>query len=54
MQAVARRLGVTAMALYRHVTNKDGLLDGLVELLLTGLPRPPADLPWSGRLVRFA
>jgi Bacterial regulatory proteins, tetR family len=28
MQAVARRLRVTPMALYRHVANKDDLLDG--------------------------
>jgi AcrR family transcriptional regulator len=34
MQAVADRLGVTPMALYRHVRNKADLLDGLVEVLL--------------------
>ncbi len=34
MQAVADRLGVTPMALYRHVTNKADLLDGVVEQLL--------------------
>lgn len=34
MQAVADRLGVTPMALYRHVRNKADLLDGLVEQLL--------------------
>ena len=41
MHAVARRLRVTPMALYRHVADKDALLDGLVELLLTEYPRPP-------------
>ncbi|HMD23653.1 MAG TPA: TetR family transcriptional regulator [Streptosporangiaceae bacterium] len=35
MHAVARSLDVTPMALYRHVADKDALLDGLVELLLT-------------------
>lgn len=34
MQAVADRLGVTPMALYRHVKNKADLLDGVVEQLL--------------------
>lgn len=32
MAAVAERLGVTPMALYRHVAYKTDLLDGLVEL----------------------
>lgn len=35
MHAVGRRLGVTPMALYRHVDSKNALLDGLVEALLT-------------------
>jgi AcrR family transcriptional regulator len=35
MHAVGRRLGVTPMALYRHVDGKNALLDGLVEALLT-------------------
>ena len=41
MAALAERLGVTPMALYRHVANKAHLLDGVVEVLLTEfLPRP--------------
>jgi AcrR family transcriptional regulator len=35
MHAVGRHLGVTPMALYRHVDGKNALLDGLVEALLT-------------------
>ena len=38
MHSVARSLGVSAMALYRHVDDKDALLDGLVEVLLTEIP----------------
>ncbi len=34
MRAVAARLEVTPMALYRHVGDKQGLLDGLVERLM--------------------
>jgi len=54
MQAVARRLGLTTMALYRHVADKADLLDGLVELLLTQFPLPPPDLPWQERLAQLA
>jgi len=56
MHAVGRHLGVTPMALYRHVPGKDALLDGLVEALLAEVtetaagpgPRPgtrPGDGP---------
>jgi AcrR family transcriptional regulator len=54
MAAVAGRLGVTPMALYRHVSGKAGLLDGMVELLLTEFPPPPAGLPWPDRLGALA
>jgi len=50
MAAVAERLAVTPMALYRHVANKADLLDGLVEQLLTEFPAPPAGVPWPKRL----
>lgn len=50
MAAVADRLGVTPMALYRHVTNKADLLDGVVESLLTEFELPSPDLPWRERL----
>jgi AcrR family transcriptional regulator len=54
MHAVAQRLGVTPMALYRHVDGKQALLDGLVERLLTGYPLPSPDVPWPGRLTAVA
>jgi AcrR family transcriptional regulator len=54
MGAVADRLGVTPMALYRHVVNKADLLDGIVELLLTEHPGAPADAPWEDRLSQLA
>jgi AcrR family transcriptional regulator len=54
MTTVARRLGVTPMALYRHVNGKAGLLDGMVELLLTEFPPPPPGLPWPDRLAALA
>ncbi len=54
MQAVADRLGVTPMALYRHVANKADLLDGVVERILWEVALPdPAD-PWAERLAMLA
>lgn len=54
MAAVAERLKVTPMALYRHVANKADLLDGIVELILTEFSPPTSDLPWDERLSSFA
>lgn len=54
MAAVAARLGVTPMALYRHVANKGDLLDGLVEVLLEEIPRLPAELAWDRQLAAAA
>jgi AcrR family transcriptional regulator len=54
MHAVARRLQVTPMALYRHVDDKNALLDGLVEMLLTEYPLPRAEGDWDERLTALA
>jgi AcrR family transcriptional regulator len=37
MRALAQKLDVTAMALYPHIGDKDGLLDGLVDRMLAEL-----------------
>lgn len=42
MRRLGARLGVEAMAIYRHVPNKAMLLDGVVELMLERLT---ADMP---------
>ena len=54
MRSAARRLGVSPMALYRYVRDKQDLLDGLVERLLAELPIPASDLPWDERLHAMA
>ncbi len=54
MHAVARRLQVTPMALYRHVDDKNALLDGLVERLLTEYPVPLDGQSWEQRLLTLA
>lgn len=51
MRAVARRMGLTSMALYPYVGTKDDLLDGLVGQLVAGLlPEPGASADWRERL----
>ena len=54
MHAVADQLGVTPMALYRHVANKADLLDGVVESILLEVPLPDPDDPWPDRLGAWA
>lgn len=46
MRKVAAQLGVEAMSLYRHVTDKEDLQDGLVELVLREIELPPVGTPW--------
>jgi AcrR family transcriptional regulator len=54
MHAVADRLGVTPMALYRHVANKADLLDGVVESILLEVPLPDPGDGWPDRLGALA
>lgn len=54
MSAVGRRLGVSAMALYRHVGDKSELLDGLVERLLSDAPIPDPSLEPRHQLTVYA
>jgi AcrR family transcriptional regulator len=53
MQAVAERMGVTPMALYRHVEGKAALLDGLVESLLTEITPLAKTLSWQDQLIEM-
>jgi AcrR family transcriptional regulator len=58
MRAVGERVGVSAMALYPHVSSKDALLDGIVDVLLAELLPPLDDLPaeadWWTRMAAVA
>jgi AcrR family transcriptional regulator len=54
MRAVAERVGLTPMALYPHVGGKEGLLDGLLERLLSEVPLPGPELDWASRLRTLA
>jgi AcrR family transcriptional regulator len=47
MRDLGRALGVEGMALYRHVANKDDLLDGVLDLVLSETEPPSPDGYWS-------
>ena len=46
MQRNGRRLGVEAMSLYRHVRNKDDILDGIVDLVFAEIELPADRSNW--------
>jgi len=54
MRRLGQALGVEAMSLYKHVANKDAILDGLLERVLAEvqLPQPGGD--WEAELRRAA
>jgi AcrR family transcriptional regulator len=55
MRSLAQKLGVTAMAIYHHVPNKEALLDGAAEALLATVPTPaPSSDAWELQLRNYA
>jgi AcrR family transcriptional regulator len=50
MRKLGQELGVDAMALYRHVRNKDDMLDGIVEVITAEIERPGATANWKAAL----
>jgi AcrR family transcriptional regulator len=46
MRKLADELGVAPMALYRHVANKDDLLDGMVDVVFGEVYLPPSGPDW--------
>lgn len=50
MRRLGDELGFEAMSLYRHVTNKDDLLDGMLDLVLAEWRLPDADGAWFERI----
>jgi AcrR family transcriptional regulator len=47
MRRLAARLGVEAMSLYYHVRNKNEVLGGILERVLSELELPLAGTPWK-------
>jgi AcrR family transcriptional regulator len=51
---LADALGAAPMALYRHVANKDDLIDGLVDLVFAEIELPPSGVDWKTAMRRRA
>src|SRR5688572_3357708 len=54
MRVLAEALGVEAMSLYNHVANKEAILDGLVEEVVSELEMPSFDVAWRDAMRRRA
>src|SRR4051794_17609082 len=50
MRALAQDLGVVPMALYKHVKDKDELLDGMVDVLIAEFEPPDPALEWKAAI----
>jgi AcrR family transcriptional regulator len=47
MRRLADQLNVVPMALYKHVANKEELLDGMVEVIIGEIDPPQLDTDWK-------
>jgi AcrR family transcriptional regulator len=47
MRLLGRRLGVEAMSLYNHVSNKDDLLGGMVDVVVGEIEVPQSTVSWK-------
>lgn len=50
MRTLATELGVVPMALYKHVANKEQLLDGMVDLVWGEVVEPRAERGWKSAM----
>jgi AcrR family transcriptional regulator len=54
MRKLAQDLGVKAMSLYNHVANKDDLLDGIVDIVVSEIEVPNLGVDWKTAMRRRA
>lgn len=54
MRNLAAELGVKAMSLYNHVANKDAIIDGIVDWVVTEIELPPRSTDWKTAMRRRA
>jgi AcrR family transcriptional regulator len=47
MRRIAQELGVVPMALYKHVSGKEGLLDGMIDVVVGEIDPVIPDLDWK-------
>lgn len=50
MRKLGQELGVEAMAIYRHVRDKEDLLDGVVDVIVGQIERPRPAKEWKSTL----
>jgi len=50
MRTLGQELGVGPMALYRHVANKDDIVDGIVDLVFNEIGAPSAGPDWKASM----
>jgi AcrR family transcriptional regulator len=46
MRRLAQELGVVPMALYKHVANKDEMLDGMIDVVVAEIEAPATGTDW--------
>jgi len=54
MRRLGQALGVEAMSLYNHVANKEDILNGIVDLVVSDFELPSAGADWKAALRRTA
>ena len=54
MRRLGAELGVEAMSLYKHVTNKEEVLDGIIELVVGDIETPQEGADWKEAMRRRA
>ena len=54
MRKLARALDVEAMSLYNHVSNKDDLVDGIVDLVMAEIELPSGGEDWDVAIRKYA
>ena len=50
MRRLAQELTVEAMSLYHHISNKDDLQDGMIDLVFAEIDLPPRAIAWKRAL----
>jgi AcrR family transcriptional regulator len=50
MRRLGEELGVKAMSLYNHVSNKDDILDAMIDLVVGDIDVPPAGTHWKSAM----
>jgi AcrR family transcriptional regulator len=50
IRSLAQELDVKPMSVYHHVTNKDAILDGIVDLVFAEIELPPGDGDWRAEM----